>query len=335
MTDVARRALSAGVATGVGSLPHVDAAAAARSVLDLTPSLPAVPQLPSRDAREGMLAQWLGALPEVSVHPDGSFTVEATVSGDPDPVFDEASHGGLLGFVDALGALDAPPRGVKAQVTGPLTLGVALTRAGLPAPVAFARAGELVDAWTDALGTLLLRRAANSQHVVVLDEPGLVEWEDDDPPIAREDAVDLLSSALAGISGVTGVHACGSSERRMAVEAGPSVVGFEVRDDVVVDGVALSRYLDGGGWIAWGAVPTDRPVGDKAEHWWKQLVALWCELTRAGCDPVVLRTQAVITPACGLAGHGEDQADRVMRLAVELGERAREQAVATRLSVGA
>ncbi len=58
-----------GVATGIGSLPHDDPTTAAELVLRCLPELPAVPQLPGRDPREGMIAQWLVALPEVEVAP--------------------------------------------------------------------------------------------------------------------------------------------------------------------------------------------------------------------------------------------------------------------------
>src|SRR5262249_29495478 len=56
-----------GVATGIGSLPHDDPVEAAELVLRCLPELPAVPQLPGRDPRESMLAQWLCALPEIDV----------------------------------------------------------------------------------------------------------------------------------------------------------------------------------------------------------------------------------------------------------------------------
>jgi hypothetical protein len=68
---------------------------------------------------------------------------------------------------------------------------------------------------------------------------------------------------------------------------------------------------------------------------WKALIDLWCELTRRGCDPVRLRSQALVTPACGLAGHGQSQAEHAMLLAREIGGRVHDQAAATRLTVGA
>jgi hypothetical protein len=58
-------------------------------------------------------------------------------------------------------------------------------------------------------------------------------------------------------------------------------------------------------------------------------------MVRAGCSPVRLREQSIITPACGLALHSEDQAARVLRLVADVAERVRAQAVATKLSIGA
>ena len=77
-----------GIATGIGSLPHTDPAEAASLVLRRLPELPAVPQLPARDPREGMIAQWVGALPEVRVERDGSIVIDGSSDLEPECVVD-------------------------------------------------------------------------------------------------------------------------------------------------------------------------------------------------------------------------------------------------------
>lgn len=333
--DGLRRGVLAGTPTAVGSLPHTDAEAAVDLVLDVHERMCAAPELPQRSPREGMVPRWLECLPEVSVADDGSIELDGNEVGEPVVSLASEAHAGVTAFFDRL-ASGSAPAAVKFQVAGPLTLGMALLDAGMPAGVAFERAAEATSAWTEELVAVARRRVGSSEPVLFVDEPALVVWRgDDEPPIPREDAVDLLSGVLAGVEAVVGVHVCGDGDRRMAVEAGPDIVGFPVMPSVIDDGVALARFLDAGGWIAWGAVPTDRPVGERADHWWNDLVGLWCDLTRGGCDPAALRTQSLVTPACGLAGHGEAQAERILRHCVEIGERVREQAVATRLSVGA
>lgn len=336
MPRPANEVLIPGLATGIGSLPHTDARAAAAVTCEATPRLPAAPQLPNRSPRESMIAQWLGALAEVQVAADGSIRIERDRSAETlTPVLDLGAHGGLLAFCDLLACRSEPVARIKIQMTGPLTLGVALVHAGLPAADAFARAGDAVRAWIPVLESRIGTTLPGTAALLFLDEPALAVWRDGDGPIDREAAVDALSGALATIRGVAGVHVCGGGDLRLALEAGPDVLAVGVSDDLVEDGGVLGRFLDNDGWIAWGAVPTDRPIGDSADPLWRRLAGVWCELTRRGADPIRLRTQAVITPACGLAGHGTAQADQALRLADALGDRIHDQTVAARLTLGA
>jgi hypothetical protein len=329
--------LAAGMATGVGSLPHRDAAAAAALVLRCLPELPPVPQLPHRSMRESVLAQWMHGVPGVAVDDNGSFAIAGVV--DPSaPVSVELqadAHAGLVAFVDAAVALPRPPARVKAQVTGPLTLGVALVQAGVESERAFPVAARVARDWATAIQGYFSVRMPSSALVLFFDEPALVQWRRDDPPLERELATDLLSAALAAPRCATGVHVCGAGDVRVALAAGPDVVHLDVDAVELDDAVALSRFLDGGGWIAWGAVPTHGPIGEHPSPLWKSLLDVWCELTRRGCDPVQLRQQALVAPACGLAGHGPSQAERAMLLARELGNRVHDQAAATKLAIGA
>jgi len=323
-----------GLATGIGSLPFADASAAAELVLRVHPDLPATPQLSS--PREGVVAQWAVALPEITVTPDGTLVLDAARIGEPvDAAFTTDAHAGLLGFLDAAAAHETAITRVKAQVVGPLTLGIALLEAGMDVDVAFDRARVTVAAWLEALDALLAARLRGARPLVFLDEPALVLWKRGTAPIEREDAVDLLSGALAACSFETGVHICGDGDVRLAFEAGPTVLGLPVADAVINDVGSLVRHLDADGLIAWGAVPTDRPVGESPDPLWRRLVTLWCELTRRGCEPLRLRNQAIITPACGLVGHGPTQAERALRLAADLAERVATQSAAARLTAGA
>jgi hypothetical protein len=283
-----------------------------------------------------MVAQWAVGIPEVEIAADGSLVrIDADVAQPVDACFDTGAHGGLLEFLELAALHPMPPARVKAQITGPLTLGVALLDAGLPAPRAWARAAEAARAWGRAVEALVAERLPGAALVLFFDEPALSCWRGGDGPLEREEATDLLSGALAGPSCTTGVHVCGDALMRVALDAGPEVLGVDVAAVALEDAIAIARFLEGDGWIAWGAVPTDRPVGESAQPHWRALVDLWCELTRRGCDQARLRRQALVTPACGLAGHGASQAERAMRLAREIGDRVHDQAVATKLTVGA
>jgi hypothetical protein len=329
--------LGAGMATAIGSLPHRDAHAAAALVLRCIPDVPAAPQLPLRTPLEGVVAQWAGAVPGVTVHADGTIELVAALdaSAPVEPHLSTESHAGLLTFLDIAARQARVPRAVKVQLIGPLTLGVALARAGAAPDVAFPVAARTTRAWAATIEELVTNTLPDSTLVLGFDEPALVCWRNAEGPVEREIAIDLLSTALASTRAVSCVHVCGNGDVRLALDAGPEIVHFDVAAFDLDDGVALSRFLDGDGWVAWGAIPTHRPVGEQAQPLWSDLLDTWCELTRRGCDPVRLRTQALVAPACGLAGHGASQAERVLLLAREIGNRVHDHAAATKLSIGA
>jgi hypothetical protein len=203
--------------------------------------------------------------------------------------------------------------------------------------VAFPAAAAAVAAQAKALVALARLRAPRAALVMFVDEPGLTAVPRPGFPLSVGETVDLVSGALASIGPdvLTGLHCCGMTDWRLALQAGPAILSAPVDERLAEDGAALASFLEGGGWVAWGAVPTDGPVGDDPAVLWRRLSTLWAELARAGCDPALLRRRALVTPTCGLAGHGMSQAAWVLRLVRALGERVEDQAVASRLSMGA
>jgi len=331
------KVLASGIATAIGSLPHHDAAAAAALVLRCTPELPAAPQLPMRTPLERFVAQWARAISGIEVQPDGTLVQVRDLDAHSaiDPVFDAEAHGGLLTFLDVAAAQPKPPKRVKVQCAGPLTLGVALVELGVDPAIAFAVGARAARAWARALEELVTARLPKAAILLCFDEPALVKWHAATAPLDRESATDILSTALAAPTCLTAVHVCGRGDLRLALDAGPRLVHFDIDTLDLDDAVSLSRFLEGGGWVMWGAIPTHRPVGEQAAPLWKALLDVWCELTRRGCDPSRLRSQALVAPACGLAGHGTSQAERTLLLARETGDRVHDHGAATRLAIGA
>ncbi len=326
-----------GTATAIGSLPFTDVDEAVAFVLAALPDLPAAPTLPRRDPREGMIAQAAWGIVGVEVRPDGTIAVEPAAL-DPaarlgDPALAGAPFATLRAFLAAVRGRTGP---VKLQVTGPATLAMALVEAGAPVDRACAVAGAAVRERAVAVLDAARAAAPEATLVMFLDEPALVGG----PPEALghpEDVIDLVSGALAVCEprAVTGVHVCGPSDWRMVLQTGPRVLSVPVDADLGPGAGALASFLDRGGWVAWGAVPTDRPLGDSASLCWRDLSAQWCSLVRAGCDPVLIRRQALVTPACGLALHELSTVDRVLDITRTVGLRIHDQLAGVKLSVGA
>jgi len=331
--------VATGTATAIGSLPFGDADEAARFVLHALPRLPAAPTLPTAHPLEGMLAQAAWGLRGVAVADDGTLAVTPVELDRHHPYVEDAGLGGppftaLQAFLRAVKGRVGP---VKLQLTGPVTLGRALVDAGAPAEVAFAVAGTAVRERVEALRAAARHALPSAPLLVFLDEPGLTGNEHPRFPLANEQVVQLLSESLASIEldAISGVHCCGPTDWALVTQAGPRVLSLPVSAGLVSHAGTLGRFLERDGWIAWGAVPTDEPVGETGDGLWRRLSDLWCGLVREGCDAGRLRRQALITPACGLAAHGEGQADHRLRLATELGRRVLGQAIGVRLQVGA
>ena len=333
--------LPAGVATSIGSLPHRDPGEAARFVLERNPELPAAPSLPNRSPAESMLAQAAWGVSGVIAGPDGSIQLtgrSSEVGRSRDPFrLDEEPWVGLRVFLEQIQGRTDP---VKLQLTGPVTFGRALHLAGVDVDRAFAVAGATVRARAAELVASARTLVPDAPLLVMLDEPGLVGSAHPRFPIEADQTLDLLSGAVAAIESMagpvlTGVHCCAAADWTTVLEAGPDVLAAPVDAGLAFVPGAIRSFFDRGGRIAWGAVPTDEPVGASSERPWRMLADTWCVLVRAGCDPGRLRRRSLVTPACGLAGHGLTQADRALRVAVAVGEHIHRQSTIARLTVGA
>jgi hypothetical protein len=335
--DLVNRAqLPSGVATGIGSLPHRDAAAAAAFVL-ATLELPAIPTLPKRSPAEGMIPQALVGLAGITVGQYGSIAFDAA-SFDPEaPVITDLQHDAFAGWRAFLAAAAGRRAAVKWQFVGPVTLGLALVRAGLASDVAFEVSVRAVRCRVRQLADHVAAALPGCRQVVFIDEPKLDEMMGVGFPIAPDTAVDMVSAALAAIEPlcVTGLHVCATADIASLVAIGPDVLSVPVDIRLLESAGYLARFLGDGGTIAWGAVSTEGPVAMSAERPWRKLSELWCELVQRGADPTQLRQQSIITPECGLGTHTPAVAERVHRLAADISERVRDQATATRISLGA
>ena len=330
--------LPPGLSTGIGHLPHYDPGDAVEFVLRHSPKLPSAPALPARSRREGMIAQAAAGIAGVTVDDLGTLSIDHQAL-DPDaPLLDEEFRGdafvGLRAFLTA-GADRVGP--LKVSTTGPITLGLALHAAGIDADLAFRIAGRVVRRRSAALMDHVLRRVPQAQLVLFLDEPAMGSLAEPGFPIAPSDGVDLVSGALAVVeaTAVTGLHCCTSADYRLLLSAGPRVLSVPVREEITAHAGLFGDFLERGGWMAWGAVPTDGPVGTTVDRLWRRLAVLGRALVEDGLDPELLISQAIITPTCGLAQHGVTQAELVMELTAAVADRLQQQAAGYPFSVGA
>lgn len=331
-------AVAPGSTFGIGSLPHLSAGQAARFSFDRF-DLPTVPSLPRRSPAELAVAQALIGVPGVTLGQYGAVAVDCAALDPTAPVvtdLDGQQFIGLRAFLNE--ARDREYDGpLKWQFLGPISVGLALVRAGAAVDVAFPVALAAVRSHLVAVQTLIATALPDSPQLVVLDEPlagGLVE---PDFPLAPDDAIDLLSGAMAVLepSATVGVHACGDADVATLLAAGPHVLSIPANSSLLSVVGYLDRFLRNGGWIAWGAVPTGGPIGAGQPRSWQRLAKLFCELVQAGCDGDLLVHQCFVTSECGLGSHGTGVAQHVAELLRETALSMQNEATTARFVLGA
>ena len=135
--------------------------------------VPAIPSLPRRCPAEGMIAQAVVGINGIAAGQYGSISVDPAAVDPHAPVITDIttdSFSGLRRFLDHAVAteLNGP---VKWQIVGPVTLGVALARAGLADEVAFAVAARAVRSHVASLSAAVAAALPSSPQIVVVDEP--------------------------------------------------------------------------------------------------------------------------------------------------------------------
>lgn len=332
-----------GATIGCGSLPHRDANAAAAFAISEF-DIATIPSLPGRTVAESMLGQAAVGLPRLGI--DDSGMLEITDRNAPGTATDDLATGALVdtdafggfrAFLDLAGKIRLDGAPVKWQFVGPVTLGVALERAGLDRKAAFDLASARVRSSLIELSDAVSAVLPNSPQMVVLDEPWLAELMTPGFPIPPDEAIDRMSGAMAALptSTLTGIHCCAPCDIATLLASGPGVISVPVSPDMVDWAGYLARFIDDGGIVAWGVVRTDGPISARAERPWRDLSDVWCALVQLGCDPVQLRRRGLVSPQCGLAPHSVSVARDIARLTADVGSRVKDQASATRFALGA
>ena len=138
---------------------------------------------------------------------------------------------------------------------------------------------------------------------MLLDEPLIEGLMARDFPIAPDRANDILSAAMAVLEPIAtvGVHSCADVDIATLLESGPQVLSLPVSSSLVPLVGYVERFLQHGGWIAWGAVTTEGPICGTPTRAWHQLstiCATWSSVaaTRSAFSPRPSSRLSAVSP---------------------------------------
>ncbi|MCK9419183.1 MAG: methionine synthase [Nitrospirae bacterium] len=335
------------IATGIGSLPISDPDKAAALSLQYLPEAPFWPQLPQRDFREHMDAQYSETLPGLIVD-DVKKRVFFDTARDLTPALEifferylakdygffgmtEEYAPGFSAFVRAM--KKGFPRGVrfvKGHITGPLTAGTSFKD----------ETGRDIihnEMLFDAVVKGLAMKAAwqiqelkqfNKPTIIFIDEPAMESLGSAFSAVSSEVVSEKLNEIIDTIhelDGIAGIHCCGNADWPVIFNTRVDIVNFDAfgyMEKVLLYPEDIKKFFGRGGALAWGVVPTGAFTGkETADTLIAALHKGMNRLEKEGVDRRTILRQSLITPSCGMGSLTPDKAEAILRLLREVSDR--------------
>jgi hypothetical protein len=125
-----------------------------------------------------------------------------------------------------------------------------------------------------------------------------------------------------------GIHCCGNTDWSMIMEAAPDIINFdayEYMEHFLLYPDDISRFIKGGGTIAWGIIPTTNLADDESiENLFLKLKGGFERIIEWGIDAEMLAKGSILTPACGMGTMPVEAAKSGIELLFRLSERCHE-----------
>jgi methionine synthase II (cobalamin-independent) len=339
------------LATGIGSFPHKEEGGLLSLIRKSFPNIPFWPQLPNRSFLEGMVAQYSEGFPSLKVDekeqrlwvdtsPGFEIEVErfyqSIEKGDIEPfhISEQVAIGLRLlkDFSQKSGT--AGIKYIKGQVTGPITFGLSLTDQEKK-PIFYDPTLREILLDHLSMKTRWLERRFDDlfpgiPKIIFFDEPGLSAFGSAFSGLNRDDVVFSLNKCFSAVQGFKGVHCCGNTDWSVLLSTNLDILSFDAYgylENLSLYPKELRNFLERGGILAWGIVPTSEEVlKEDAQSLVKRFRKGVEVLSKEGIDPVLLK-RAILTPSCGTASLPIPLAERVCELTAEVSTRLREEKI--------
>jgi len=320
-----------GLALAIGSLPAKSEQEAIELVFKYLPEAPFWPQLPKLNKQEGMVEQFLEGLP---IAPGTSadqaleaFYGEITSRNLEAFKISRASAAGLYALKEKLKSdtdLLKNVKLIKCHITGPFTCA-----ASLKGPSGNAYLGDPVFLQVfveglkmKALWQIEFFKEFGKPIVLFIDEPYLSAFGSAFSPINRDQVVEALRELSAGIKSenvFVGIHCCGNTDWSIFTDVyGIDIINFDAYsfwERFVLYAENLSHFLNRGGFVCWGIVPTEG-FSDKItpEALVKRLEKAFAALEKKGISRELLYKQLLLSPACGLGSLDMQKSGKILNI---------------------
>ena len=329
------------LATGIGSVPFQDILGTCREILAHLPSIPFWPQFVRRSVLEDMNIQYSEGLPLLDLRKEKRSLVISSIANaeselvtfydhflEHDVDYFSISKDYAPGLYTLLELLEKDTEHVgayiKGQTVGPITFAASIL--GLDGKPILHNL-ELLEAMARGLAIKALWQvrklsASGRKTIIFVDEPYLSSFGSAFSPIERDEAVGILRTVIDYLrensDTLIGIHCFGNTDWPMIIEAGPDIINFDAFDYMdyfLLYPDDILRFLQGGGTVAWGIIPTTSFTGEESVQGLSQRLNNGLKrVSEWGMDPDIIAQRSILTPACGMGTMRPEAATRALDL---------------------
>lgn len=329
--------------TGIGSVPHTDPADACELILR-TFDIPFWPQLPKISFKESMIAQYSEGMPNVRINEQGqSIRIDRAASDEIDRFYESWTEETKIAMSDdyarGLHAFLRRIRGrrfrcLKGHITGPVTFTLGLKDSD----------GKLVfyDEELREISLMVLKAKARwqidllRQHaddvILFVDEPILSALGSSSYLGISNDEVrrllEEITSSIRQAGAMPGIHCCGRADWSVPLHCGTGILSFdsfEYFDSIAIYADEVRAFLEAGGYLAWGMVPTSDAISDIDDIALISAMEGYLETLASFVPRELLLSRILLTPACGTGTRTVEETIKAFQLLIRLKEGLREQ----------
>ena len=172
---------------------------------------------------------------------------------------------------------------------------------------------------------------ASTHPIIFMDEPSVSQIGSSAYlTISENDVISMIneiSEVIKSSGALSAMHCCGKCDWRIPIKTGVNIINFDAYtygQNFNVYHKEISKFLDNGGKIAWGFVPTlngeilRRLNTEKLTQKFQESVNY---LTKNGINEKLILDNSLITSSCGAGGLSVKDAELAMHLVKELSDR--------------
>jgi hypothetical protein len=318
--------------TGIGSLPHKDYGDACRLVLE-TCDIPFWPQLPNLSFKESMITQYSEGLPCLRIDEQKERVwIEKTKSDELIEFYATCPEGcqiamskdyakGLYAFLATINKNQFQV--LKGHVTGPLTFTLGLKDSEKRFVYFDEELREICLMLLKAKirWQVQLLKSYADQVIIFIDEPiltalGSSSYLGVDPNeslrLLRE-----IADTIENAQGISGIHCCSNADWSLVINSNVRIINFdayEYIDTIMIYPEDFKQFLQRGGYLAWGIVPTTDAIKNANLDLIKRHFESSIEKLSKTMPSSLLLSQILLRPSCGAGSRSIEEAEKVFHI---------------------